>query len=120
MNAVLCFVSDTLDLYFYFFLGSASLLPLFRARRNSPQWMGSPVNTSLCLFFPSVRKIMNSPKGAGDLLLYTLHLSSLCVIERQSGVEIKDEVQTGSNIIEAETEALGLRCPALIFCNGRG
>lgn len=63
---------------------------------------------------PSACKIMNSHKGAGDPLVYTFHLSLLCDREKQSGVERKDEVQTGSNIIEAAIEALGPRCPALV------
>lgn len=75
VNAVLCFVSNTLDLQFF---GPVSLLPLFRACRKSPLWMGSPVNTSLCFFLPSVCKIMNSYKRVGHPLLYSLHLSWLC------------------------------------------
>lgn len=76
------------------------------------------MNTSLSLP-PSVCKIMNSRKGVGDPLLYTFHLSLLCDRKRQRGAEREDEIQTGSNIIETDIEALGpLHCARLD--NGQG
>lgn len=63
---------------------------------------------------PSAYKIMNSHKEVGDPLVNTFHLSLLRDRERQSGVARKDEVQTGSNIVETEIGALGPRCPALV------
>ncbi len=63
---------------------------------------------------PSACKIMNSHKGVGDPFVYAFHLSLLSDKERQRGAGRKDEERTGSNIIEAEIEALGLRCPALV------
>lgn len=113
MNAVLCFVSDTLDLHFLDQHPFCPYLELGEIPHRGWDPPGVPVNTSLCLFLPQC-KIMNSLKRVGDPLLYTFHLSLLCDRERQRGVERKGEVQTGSNIIETEIEALGLHCPVLV------
>lgn len=81
MNAVLCFVSDTLDLHFYLGGGApASLLcPLLELGEipHAP-CTADPYSEQHSVSPPrSVCKIMNSHMGVGDPLLYTLHLSLL-------------------------------------------
>ncbi len=112
MNAVLCFVSDTLDLYF---LNRHFSWPSLELGGISLLWKRSPAYTSICLSPPSVCKIMDSHKGASDPLLHTFHPSFLCDRKRQGELERKDEVQTGSNIIETDIEALGPRRPTLVL-----
>lgn len=73
MNAVLCFVADTLGLHFsdqHPFCPSLQL-------RYIPH-CGWDASEHLSVSFPpSVCKIMDSHKGVGDPLLYTFHLSLL-------------------------------------------